>query len=309
MTASVPRRAMRSLASRLPQSPAEWSSLLQAALVLPIDKVWYPEHFYLHQIQAKTRFSPQKTAHGLGKDRPSAVLLLLSPCSASGEFQDMCITLTKRSNTVGSHKGQMSLPGGRLNESETTLQAAQRESLEEVGVPSSCYTELGHLTPISTNATGSPVTPHVAVASSPVQPWPASPDEVASIHYLHLSNLLLRATETHGQVIKYHSFTSREPSYFPCFFASDGQSTPAGPIEPSPRATVAEWDAGYAPMLPEDYPGQLVWGLTSFVMCEFIARVAAMIEARCADEPRLSARALLRASNVLARDPDDPEHL
>lgn len=62
---------------------------------------------------------------------PSAVLLLLY------EKQDVpYILLTKRTNSVPKHKGQISLPGGSREARDASLVAtALREAYEEVGVP------------------------------------------------------------------------------------------------------------------------------------------------------------------------------
>ena len=59
----------------------------------------------------------------------SAVLLLL--CKNQNTFD---ILFTLRSNRLASHRGQISFPGGRLEQSETPLAAAIRETKEEVGI-------------------------------------------------------------------------------------------------------------------------------------------------------------------------------
>lgn len=44
---------------------------------------------------------------------------------------------TKRSDSVGSHKGQVSFPGGRRERGESAIDAALRETKEEVGLDAS----------------------------------------------------------------------------------------------------------------------------------------------------------------------------
>lgn len=43
------------------------------------------------------------------------------------------VIFTLRSATVGTHKGQVSFPGGHMNEDESAVDAAIRESIEELG--------------------------------------------------------------------------------------------------------------------------------------------------------------------------------
>ncbi|GET93091.1 nudix hydrolase protein, conserved [Leishmania tarentolae] len=294
-------------AARLPQSPQGWVPLMQRALEFPIESVLFPSHFYLHTINNGTvstaGFSPQKMQVHLPALRQCAVLVLLSPATTGNGFQDMCITLTKRSATIGSHKGEMSFPGGHADAHESLRRTAERETLEEVGLFPHEYAIIGSLMPISMKARRTCVTPFVAVATSPAQPYRASPAEVESIHYLHMSTLLLKASTRHARVIKYQSFTSNQPCLFPCFFASASQKVVSSAVRGSPKATRVTDDCGFDPMLPEDFPGELVWGLTSFVICELVARVAKAIMSASEVDSAGTPNALLTPSSVVARDP------
>ena len=73
--------------------------------------------------------------------RKAAVLILLYKLHEHWNF-----FLTKRSETVEHHKGQVSLPGGEIHKSESHWEAAQRETYEEIGVQNISY--LGSLTPL-----------------------------------------------------------------------------------------------------------------------------------------------------------------
>lgn len=301
------------LAALLPKTVPEWRTLVTAALRLPIQSVWYPEHFYLHQVSTGARFSPQKTPY-TAADRATkfgaAVLMLLSPAPTAegGAFQDMCITLTKRQSRMRHHAGEMSFPGGHIDGDETPAQAAQREAREETGLQSSTYEMVGRLTPITTLAGRSLAVPEVAIAADPVNPVCASPDEVDSIHYLHLSTLLLQAHENHCRVIKYVSRTTNALSYFPCFFATPSQASPTPVLRPSSQLVRVPDDHTFDAMGPEDYPGELVWGLTGFVLCEFAARMAAALEAQYPGREEAKATSILQCSNMVARDPLPPNH-
>ncbi|EPY33332.1 NUDIX hydrolase protein, conserved [Strigomonas culicis] len=236
--------------------------------------------------------------------KASAVLLLLSPAPTGCGFQDMCLTLTKRTISVGSHKGQMSFPGGRLDPGESPSQAAQREGLEEVGLHLHQYEVLGTMSTISANHLGTPLTSVVAISHEPASPTRASPDEVDSVQYVHLSNALLHGAETQCRVIKHvSSFSAKVPHYFPCCFTSDSQDVVSPPLQPSNVARTDE-DLDWFPVVPEDFPGELVWGLTSFILCEFVGRIAHAIEREHPTVADAQAATILKCSELVARDPD-----
>lgn len=46
---------------------------------------------------------------------------------------DLHVLFTLRSSSVGTHKGQVSFPGGHIDKGETAEQAAVRECIEELG--------------------------------------------------------------------------------------------------------------------------------------------------------------------------------
>ena len=71
----------------------------------------------------------------------AAVLILLYPIKGKWHF-----FLTKRTNSVGHHKGQISLPGGALEKGESHKEAAIRETFEELGIQSGDINIIGPLT-------------------------------------------------------------------------------------------------------------------------------------------------------------------
>lgn len=89
---------------------------------------------------ARTRQRPQEMP---GQPRIGGVLLLLY-CRE----QSMHLVLTRRREDLNSHAGQISFPGGRQEAHETTIQAALRETEEEIGVPATAVSILGELTSI-----------------------------------------------------------------------------------------------------------------------------------------------------------------
>jgi 8-oxo-dGTP pyrophosphatase MutT (NUDIX family) len=75
--------------------------------------------------------------------RAAAALLLLYPHNDT-----VNLALTVRGAELRNHTGQVSFPGGRVDEGETIEQAALREANEEVGVDPRTVEILGQLTPL-----------------------------------------------------------------------------------------------------------------------------------------------------------------
>jgi 8-oxo-dGTP pyrophosphatase MutT (NUDIX family) len=81
--------------------------------------------------------------------RDGAALLLVYPHDDTLHF-----TLTVRGTGLRNHTGQVSLPGGRVDEGETFEQAALRETEEEIGVDPRSVEVLGPLTPLHIPVSG-----------------------------------------------------------------------------------------------------------------------------------------------------------
>jgi 8-oxo-dGTP pyrophosphatase MutT (NUDIX family) len=88
--------------------------------------------------------------------RPAAVLIPVVD-HADGPT----LLLTRRSDSLASHTGQIAFPGGRLDPGETVVQAALREAVEEVGLSFEHVEPLG-LSDAYETVTGFLVTPVVA---------------------------------------------------------------------------------------------------------------------------------------------------
>jgi 8-oxo-dGTP pyrophosphatase MutT (NUDIX family) len=101
---------------------------------------------------------------------------------------DAAFVLTRRAARMTRHAGQWSLPGGRIDELETPLEAALRELQEEVGlvVDPSCV--LGTLDDYATRS-GFVITPFVVWAGSSPTLTP-DPNEVAGAHRIPFTELL-----------------------------------------------------------------------------------------------------------------------
>lgn len=100
------------------------------------------------------------------------------------------ILLTRRSEDLPSHPGQISYPGGRREPGETPRRAALREAREEVGLPSEAVELLGHLTDYATH-NDDLVCAYVGVVEPPVAlSAPLTPEEVTERLLVPLEGLV-----------------------------------------------------------------------------------------------------------------------
>lgn len=81
--------------------------------------------------------------------RDGAALLLIYP-----HDETMHMALTVRGSGLRNHTGQVSLPGGRVDEGESFEDAALREAQEEIGVDPRTVELLGRLTPLHIPVSG-----------------------------------------------------------------------------------------------------------------------------------------------------------
>lgn len=99
------------------------------------------------------------------------------------------VILTRRTEALRTHGGQVGFPGGRTEPDDADAAAAAlRESEEEIALQRAQADVLGYLDPLVT-ITGYRVTPVVAVVDPRFTPIP-SPDEVADVFEVPLDYLL-----------------------------------------------------------------------------------------------------------------------
>lgn len=99
------------------------------------------------------------------------------------------VVLTVRSESLSNHSGQISFPGGRLDDYETPEQAAAREAFEEIGVPLSDINVMCLLSELYIPPSNSAVTPIVAQLPSDSS-WVVNPQEVTEVFTKPLSCFL-----------------------------------------------------------------------------------------------------------------------
>ena len=114
----------------------------------------------------------------------SAVLIPLY--SEGGE---MHVVLTRRAQTLRTHRGEVSFPGGRAEPGEDPVTTAIREAQEEIGLSPAVVEPLGELDHLTTITRRSYIVPVVGLL--PARPeGEMNPAEVEKVLYVPLSELM-----------------------------------------------------------------------------------------------------------------------
>jgi 8-oxo-dGTP pyrophosphatase MutT (NUDIX family) len=151
------------------------------------------------------------------------------------------LILTRRSARLRTHKGEVSFPGGRLDEGEDPAAAARREAHEEVDLDPALVTMVGWLHPVTTLASPALIVPLVAVL--PERPHlVASPREVERIFDVALSELA-----------------------DPAIFHEERWQVPGRVIPGSPDNSF--------PVRFFEVAGEMIWGATARMLSELITIV------------------------------------
>ena len=93
--------------------------------------------------------------------------------------EGLSVILTRRSDTLRRHTGQIALPGGKCDPGETPWETALREAEEEIGLDPASVSLAGLCSPYQTQ-TGFHITPVVGFIAHGVSFTP-NPDEVADV--------------------------------------------------------------------------------------------------------------------------------
>jgi len=116
--------------------------------------------------------------------RPAAALLLMYPVDG-----ELSVLLTVRSRDLPNHRGQISLPGGLVEEDESLRAAALREAKEEVGIVPERVHVLGSLSAVYIPVSGFILHPFVGVLGDRPKFRP-SPEEVERLLEVPLRDLM-----------------------------------------------------------------------------------------------------------------------
>lgn len=102
---------------------------------------------------------------------------------------DLWVVLTRRSESLRLHRGEVSFPGGRQEPGEDLFTTALREAEEEVALDPSIVEPIGELDHLSTVSSNSFIAPYV-VALSGRPELRANPGEVDAVLHVPVSELL-----------------------------------------------------------------------------------------------------------------------
>jgi 8-oxo-dGTP pyrophosphatase MutT (NUDIX family) len=162
--------------------------------------------------------------------RQGGVLILLYP-----HKEQVHLVLTRRTETVENHKGQISLPGGRRERDEPVEQTALREAQEELGVAPRAVEVLGTLTPLYIPPSDFCITPVVGWTGTRPD-WQPDAVEVAQVLEIPL-RLLADPATVHQETWQRGELTMQVPYFM--------------------------------------VRGHRVWGATAMVLSEFLAILTA----------------------------------
>ena len=156
--------------------PAAWAGLAPGAVRLPLAEVR----------RRCLSFPAPPTAPRYPRNQAAAVLVPLF--EAGGETR---VVLTRRPDTMPSHRGDVAFPGGKVHPEidPTLVAAALREAEEEVGLPPATVDVVAELETISTVTSRFLVAPFVGVLATPPELRP-DPREVERAFDVALSELI-----------------------------------------------------------------------------------------------------------------------
>jgi 8-oxo-dGTP pyrophosphatase MutT (NUDIX family) len=139
---------------------------------------------FRRELQSDRELNPGMASPPSAELRAAAVLVPLID-----HDEGMSVLLTQRTAHLTAHAGQISFPGGRIEEADPdAIAAALRETEEEVGLPRDRVSVVGRLDTYLTG-TGFEITPIVGIIAPPV-PLSIDPFEVAEAFEVPLSYIL-----------------------------------------------------------------------------------------------------------------------
>jgi 8-oxo-dGTP pyrophosphatase MutT (NUDIX family) len=144
------------------------------------------------------------------------------------------IVFTKRTERVGTHRGQISFPGGTVDPDDSSLmETALRECEEEVGLPRRAVDVLGALDDTETRATQFVITPFVGLVRAPVV-WQPDGEEIEKVIEVPYAALV---------------------------------------AEGAVRVEQWEHDGMLHPMHFFDYGGETIWGATARILTHYLGLI------------------------------------
>ena len=151
------------------------------------------------------------------------------------------VILTRRSSGLRTHRGEVSFPGGRIDEGEDPTSAALREAHEEIALDPALVTPAGWMHPVLTMVSGSLIMPVLATLETRPR-LVASPHEVERVFDVSLAELA-----------------------DPDIFHEERWTIPGRTIPGSPDNSFPVWFF--------EVSGELIWGATARMLHELLSIV------------------------------------
>jgi 8-oxo-dGTP pyrophosphatase MutT (NUDIX family) len=120
--------------------------------------------FRIEEIKHRLSQREVKELHN-SRFRESAVLIPILKINNASEEEEYAFILTVRSKKLKKHSGEISFPGGKLEPNESPIDAALRETQEEIGIERAHIQVIGRVEPIIT-MTGFIINPVVAIVDT-----------------------------------------------------------------------------------------------------------------------------------------------
>lgn len=179
-------------------------ALRRALRPIPVDERLMPRRQALDSPAPMPRFDRS----AMPPARPASTLLLLYP----GPDGELRLPLTVRHESLRAHAGEVSLPGGAVEEGDASREAtALRETLEEIGVAPDGIAILGALDDVWIPVTNFSIRPFVGALPARPEMAPQT-DEVALIVELPLRELLHEGAVT-DEIVHGPGWTLRVGGY------------------------------------------------------------------------------------------------
>lgn len=212
----------------------------------------------LDRLKAALPESPGLQGEGF---KMSAVILLLVP--VDGEFQ---ILFEKRSSAIR-QGGEISFPGGRIDKSDLSPEAAVlRETEEEVGIPAGKVRIIGRLDSVFAPM-GALVNVFVGVADVDPATIRENPDEVERAFLVPVSFFQENEPESYDVVTEVH------PKYRD---KSTGEEVVLFPAKELglPKRYWGTWGGFRHKIYVYRTMGETIWGLTARIVVDFVKKLS-----------------------------------